>query len=246
MSATGHLYVISYPVPFARTNNRRCAGLTALEQNAADALVTRLDDTIWLAASGSRRPEGQRPPRRMADRHPREQHHRKDERCLQRPIRPPRRGRPVRLLRQRRRAVQRQGAHPVHSRLHHQRRQPGSWEHRRRRAARQQLPPQRHGLLVHGAPTGRSCPTRLPDAAASNERTVSRSAGAVANRRQRRSAHALHVARRRLQLPGLGLLLRPLLHRRCGGPSPALRPLRWNRRPGLAPAWHSGPHTAVR
>ncbi len=49
MSSSGHLYVVSYPIPFARATNNSCAGLSSNEQNAANALVTRLDDTIWLA-----------------------------------------------------------------------------------------------------------------------------------------------------------------------------------------------------
>lgn len=49
MSPSGHVYVLSYPIPFARTSPAGCAGLTSTEQNAANALVTRLDDTISLA-----------------------------------------------------------------------------------------------------------------------------------------------------------------------------------------------------
>lgn len=49
MAAAGHLYVLSYPIPFARQTVASCAGLSPLEQNAANALTTRLDDTIYWA-----------------------------------------------------------------------------------------------------------------------------------------------------------------------------------------------------
>jgi hypothetical protein len=49
MAATGHLYVLSYPIPFSRDSTSSCSGFTATEQNAANALVTRLDDTIYNA-----------------------------------------------------------------------------------------------------------------------------------------------------------------------------------------------------
>lgn len=53
MARDGHLYVLSYPIPFARQREGRCAGLTNNEQNAANALVTRLDDTIYRAVSAA-------------------------------------------------------------------------------------------------------------------------------------------------------------------------------------------------
>ena len=49
MAATGHLYVLSYPIPFSRDATSSCNGFTATEQNAGNALVTRLDDTISQA-----------------------------------------------------------------------------------------------------------------------------------------------------------------------------------------------------
>ncbi|WP_270886578.1 GDSL-type esterase/lipase family protein, partial [Pedococcus sp. 5OH_020] len=49
MAAGGHLYVVSYPIPFARQSSSDCEQFTPLEQNAANALVTRLDDTAYLA-----------------------------------------------------------------------------------------------------------------------------------------------------------------------------------------------------
>lgn len=49
MSSTGHLYVVTYPIPFARESSSSCQGLSATEQNAANALVTRLGDTIYQA-----------------------------------------------------------------------------------------------------------------------------------------------------------------------------------------------------
>lgn len=49
MSSTGHLYVLTYPIPFARQNTKSCQGFTSTEQNAANALVTRLGDTIYQA-----------------------------------------------------------------------------------------------------------------------------------------------------------------------------------------------------
>lgn len=48
MSLNGHLYVLSYPIPFSR-HRSTCNGFSANEQNAANALVTRLGDTIYLA-----------------------------------------------------------------------------------------------------------------------------------------------------------------------------------------------------
>lgn len=53
MARDGHVYVLSYPIPFARQEQGRCAGLSNNEQNAANALVTRLDDTIYRAASAA-------------------------------------------------------------------------------------------------------------------------------------------------------------------------------------------------
>lgn len=49
MAADGQLYVLTYPIPFARQSSGSCQGLSSLEQNAANALVTRLDDTIYWA-----------------------------------------------------------------------------------------------------------------------------------------------------------------------------------------------------
>lgn len=49
MASDGHLYVLTYPIPFGRQSSASCQGLSALEQNAANALVTRLDDTIYWA-----------------------------------------------------------------------------------------------------------------------------------------------------------------------------------------------------
>jgi lysophospholipase L1-like esterase len=48
MSRSGNLYVLTYPIPFSRATSS-CAGLDATEQNAANALVTRLGDTIYQA-----------------------------------------------------------------------------------------------------------------------------------------------------------------------------------------------------
>ena len=49
MATNGHLYVLTYPIPFSRDLTTACNGFNATEQNAANALVTRLDDTIYLA-----------------------------------------------------------------------------------------------------------------------------------------------------------------------------------------------------
>ena len=49
MAPNGHLYVLTYPIPFSRQTSSRCQGLDSDEQNAANALVTRLDDTIYAA-----------------------------------------------------------------------------------------------------------------------------------------------------------------------------------------------------
>lgn len=53
MARDGHLYVLTYPIPFARQREGRCAGLSNNEQNAANALVTRLDDTIFRAVNAA-------------------------------------------------------------------------------------------------------------------------------------------------------------------------------------------------
>lgn len=50
MSPSGHVMVLTYPIPFARQVSKDCQGLSPLEQSAANALVTRLDDTIYWAA----------------------------------------------------------------------------------------------------------------------------------------------------------------------------------------------------
>jgi hypothetical protein len=49
MARNGHLYVLTYPIPFSRESTADCNGLNATEQNAANALVTRLDDTMYWA-----------------------------------------------------------------------------------------------------------------------------------------------------------------------------------------------------
>ncbi|MCB9011291.1 MAG: hypothetical protein H6531_05620 [Actinobacteria bacterium] len=49
MDANGHLYVLTYPIPFARQSGGSCLVFDQTEQNAANALVTRLDDTIYWA-----------------------------------------------------------------------------------------------------------------------------------------------------------------------------------------------------
>ncbi len=53
MASDGHLYVLTYPIPFARQREGSCAGLNQNEQNAANALVTRLGDTIYQAVSAA-------------------------------------------------------------------------------------------------------------------------------------------------------------------------------------------------
>lgn len=55
MAPDGHLYVVGYPMPFARQRDQRCQTLNPIEQNAANALVTRLDDTIYLAVQDANR-----------------------------------------------------------------------------------------------------------------------------------------------------------------------------------------------
>lgn len=52
MNASGHLYVLTYPIPFSRRSDP-CSGLDGTEQNAANALVTRLDDTIYHAVASA-------------------------------------------------------------------------------------------------------------------------------------------------------------------------------------------------
>ena len=49
MRPDGHLYVASYPIPFALNGTARCYQQVLKEQRAVNALVTRLDDTIYLA-----------------------------------------------------------------------------------------------------------------------------------------------------------------------------------------------------
>ena len=49
MNPEGHLYVFTYPAAFSLIGNE-CEGLSYEEQLAANAFVTRLGDTIWLAA----------------------------------------------------------------------------------------------------------------------------------------------------------------------------------------------------
>ena len=45
-----------YPIPFARASaTRQCEGLDRVEQNTANALVTRLDDTISLTVNAANR-----------------------------------------------------------------------------------------------------------------------------------------------------------------------------------------------
>jgi lysophospholipase L1-like esterase len=51
MAKSGYLYVSTYPMPFARTTQKRCAGLDPIEQSAANALVTALDDVIEEAVA---------------------------------------------------------------------------------------------------------------------------------------------------------------------------------------------------
>jgi lysophospholipase L1-like esterase len=58
MAPNGHLYVVTYPIPFARQTSSRCQGLDPDEQNAANALVTRLDDTIYTAVDQANRQRG--------------------------------------------------------------------------------------------------------------------------------------------------------------------------------------------
>lgn len=48
MAAGGRLYVLTYPIPFSRQTSS-CQGFNAIEQSAANALITRLDDTIFKA-----------------------------------------------------------------------------------------------------------------------------------------------------------------------------------------------------
>lgn len=50
MAMDGHLYVMTYPIPFA-VSPVVCNGFTTAEQRAANALTTRLDDTIVRAVS---------------------------------------------------------------------------------------------------------------------------------------------------------------------------------------------------
>jgi len=45
MAVDGHLYVLTYPIFFG-VSDRNCNGFTRIEQEAFNALVTRLDDTI--------------------------------------------------------------------------------------------------------------------------------------------------------------------------------------------------------
>lgn len=66
MSPRGHVYVLTYPIPFSRRQSLlMCWSFDFVAQNAANALVGRLDDTIYwatkradqlVAESSSRRP----------------------------------------------------------------------------------------------------------------------------------------------------------------------------------------------
>ena len=49
MSPAGHLYVLSYPIPFGLGSGSDCQGFEYQEQLAANAFATRLGDTIFLA-----------------------------------------------------------------------------------------------------------------------------------------------------------------------------------------------------
>lgn len=49
MARGGHLFVASYPIPFARQRALTCSSQSPNEQNAVNALVTRLGDTIYWA-----------------------------------------------------------------------------------------------------------------------------------------------------------------------------------------------------
>lgn len=55
MDPSGHMYVLSYPIPFARPVGATgsCHGATQSEQKALNALVTRLGDTIYWAAQSA-------------------------------------------------------------------------------------------------------------------------------------------------------------------------------------------------
>lgn len=50
MAVDGHLYVMTYPIPFG-VSSTTCNGFSTDEQRAANALITRLDDTIGRAVA---------------------------------------------------------------------------------------------------------------------------------------------------------------------------------------------------
>jgi lysophospholipase L1-like esterase len=52
MDRDGHLYVLSYPIPFNGTSDK-CEGFTYNEQLAANAFATRIGDTIYLAVQAA-------------------------------------------------------------------------------------------------------------------------------------------------------------------------------------------------
>lgn len=54
MAPDGHLYVVTYPVAFAGQGALICEGMSLRDQGAANAFITRLDDTIWQAVQRAR------------------------------------------------------------------------------------------------------------------------------------------------------------------------------------------------
>ena len=57
MDPDGHVYVLTYPIPF-NISGIRCDNLSQTEQAAANSLATRLGDVIWLAAQEADRRAG--------------------------------------------------------------------------------------------------------------------------------------------------------------------------------------------
>jgi lysophospholipase L1-like esterase len=54
MNPNGHLYVLSYPIPFSlRDEFSQCSGFSPMERRAANALVNRIGDTIYKAVEAA-------------------------------------------------------------------------------------------------------------------------------------------------------------------------------------------------
>jgi surface antigen/lysophospholipase L1-like esterase len=58
MRADGHLFVLTYPIPFSRALDKDCEGFSPVEQNATNALVVRLNQTIEAAVKAAAKEKG--------------------------------------------------------------------------------------------------------------------------------------------------------------------------------------------